>query len=460
MATTNIEAAAVLQTGVSSVSSNFVTNAQRFVVANVPKNLLKWSSTFTIPGNHGGNTSDGVKITMPTGTDSILDVSRNGFSAAEVPYNMKGFIANTASLHLATNTYPKYYLDDTNPGEGVRIIVKPIPTDSETAIALYVDYTKVDDDSDLSAIVTNHVIAQCFYQLAKEMSPSAPVAKVPPSSPSAPSFGSSLTISSAIPVVPSLSAQSITLPTSSIPTYLPPSFTAPTFSATQPTYTPPVVSPDYSNADSFITDEDSELVAARMSVIQGQLGQYQADGGVATAKFQQEQQEWANNLQEYTTKYSQYLAEYQSDIQNNLNTFQKESKQYDAEVQEAVQEAQLSDKQEDRKLQKFTAELTSYTQAVASEVQDYQHTLAKANQEYQAELAKYQAELGSYQAQVGEEQTIFSTKLAKVQLYLTSASQAMQACLQEVQNYVNYNSKMIGAGLVAQQSQQQQQQRR
>ena len=40
MATTNIEAAAVLQSGVSSVSSNFVTNAQRFVVANVPKNLL------------------------------------------------------------------------------------------------------------------------------------------------------------------------------------------------------------------------------------------------------------------------------------------------------------------------------------------------------------------------------------------------------------------------------------
>ena len=454
MATTNIEAAAVLQSGVSSVSSNFVTNAQRFVVANVPKNLLKWAITETVPGTHGGNNSN-QQITLPVKTDSLLHVRRDQFEALNVDGDMRGFIGNSNSLHLATNTFPKYYIADGN-----RVIVKPDPDDTYTAHAQYIDYSKIDDTSDLSTIVTNHIIAQCFYQLAKEMSPSAPVAKVPPSSPSAPSFGSSLTISSAIPVVPSLSAQSITLPTSSIPTYLPPSFTAPTFSATQPTYTPPVVSPDYSNADSFITDEDSELVAARMSIIQGQLGQYQADGGVATAKFQQEQQEWANNLQEYTTKYSQYLAEYQSSIQNNLNIFQKESKQYDAEVQEAVQEAQLSDKQEDRKLQKFTAELTSYTQAVASEVQDYQHTLAKANQEYQAELAKYQAELGSYQAQVGEEQTIFSTKLAKVQLYLTSASQAMQACLQEVQNYVNYNSKMIGAGLVAQQSQQQQQQRR
>ena len=451
MATTNIEAAAVLQSGVSSVSSNFVTNAQRFVVANVPKNLM-WMYAKATAGVTSNPVTNNSTI---TNTDSILAIKRGDFTAAQAPYEMRGFINNSASLHKATNTYPKYIIDDNN-----EILVFPAPDSDDEGKAIYVSYTNVDDDSDLSTIVTNHIIAQCFYQLAKEMSPSAPVAKVPPSSPSAPSFGSSLTISSAIPVVPSLSAQSITLPTSSIPTYLPPSFTAPTFSATQPTYTPPVVSPDYSNADSFITDEDSELVAARMSVIQGQLGQYQADGGVATAKFQQEQQEWANNLQEYTTKYSQYLAEYQSSIQNNLNTFQKESKQYDAEVQEAVQEAQLSDKQEDRKLQKFTAELTSYTQAVASEVQDYQHTLAKVNQEYQAELAKYQAELGSYQAQVGEEQTIFSTKLAKVQLYLTSASQAMQACLQEVQNYVNYNSKMIGAGLVAQQSQQQQQQGR
>ena len=83
---------------------------------------------------------------MSTATDSILDVSRNGFSAEEVPYSMKGFIANSNSLHLATSTYPKYYLDNSVTNKGVVVSVKPVPTDSETARVLYVDYTKIDDD--------------------------------------------------------------------------------------------------------------------------------------------------------------------------------------------------------------------------------------------------------------------------------------------------------------------------
>ena len=112
MATTNIELDIENITGVADANAQFLISAQKFVVASIPKNLLKWSTTFTVPSNHGGNTSDGVKITMPIGTDSILDVSRNGFSGTEVPYSMKGFIANTASLHLATETYPKYYFDN------------------------------------------------------------------------------------------------------------------------------------------------------------------------------------------------------------------------------------------------------------------------------------------------------------------------------------------------------------
>jgi len=165
MAVTDITATVLRITGVTP-TANSIEDAQRFVVSSVPKNLLKWAATFTVPGNHGGNTSDGVTITMPTGTDSVLDVSRNGFSATEVPYEMKGFIANTASLHLATNTYPKYYLNDTNPGEGSKVIVKPIPTDSETAVVLYVDFSKVDDDCDLRNAVIYHTSAHEFTKLA------------------------------------------------------------------------------------------------------------------------------------------------------------------------------------------------------------------------------------------------------------------------------------------------------
>ena len=125
MATTNIELDIENITGVADADDQFIISAQKFVVASIPKNLLKWAATLTTASSHGGNTSQGVNIVMPTATDSILDVSRNGFSATEVPYSMKGFIANSSSLHLATNTYPKYYLDNAVTDKGTVVIVKP-----------------------------------------------------------------------------------------------------------------------------------------------------------------------------------------------------------------------------------------------------------------------------------------------------------------------------------------------
>ena len=186
MATTNIELDIENITGVADADDQFVISAQKFVVASIPKNLLKWAARLTEPTSHGGNTSQGINIVVPTATDSILDVSRNGFSATEVPYEMKGFIANSSSLHLATNTYPKYYLDNAVTDKGVIVSVKPIPTDSATARVLYVDNNKIDDDCDLRNAVIFHASSKEFSQLATDglyswTSPSAPVAPASPS---------------------------------------------------------------------------------------------------------------------------------------------------------------------------------------------------------------------------------------------------------------------------------------
>ena len=95
MATTNIAADIQNITGVGTANAQFLISAQKFVVSSVPKNLLKWAATLTTASSHGGNTSQGTSVVMPTATDSILDVSRNGLSATEVPYSMKGFIGNS-----------------------------------------------------------------------------------------------------------------------------------------------------------------------------------------------------------------------------------------------------------------------------------------------------------------------------------------------------------------------------
>jgi len=164
MATTRIAVEIANITG-ESADADFIVSGQKFVVANVPKDLLKWASTFTNPSSNGGNASG--NIVVPIATDSILSVSRNGFEAREVSREDAPFIeASSGSLKVATSKFPKYYFDNAVTDKGSVIIVKPTPTDSETAKALYVDHTKIDDDSDLRNIVINYA---CFKEFAKLM---------------------------------------------------------------------------------------------------------------------------------------------------------------------------------------------------------------------------------------------------------------------------------------------------
>ena len=165
MATTTIATEIQAITGVTTANADFIVSAQKFVVANVPKNLLKWASTFTNPSSDGGNA--GGNIVVPIATDSILSVSRNGFEAKEVSREDAPFIEeNSGSLKVATSKFPKYYFDNAASNKGSVIIVKPTPTDSETAKALYIDHTKIDDDSDLRNVVINYA---CFKEFAKLM---------------------------------------------------------------------------------------------------------------------------------------------------------------------------------------------------------------------------------------------------------------------------------------------------
>ena len=196
MATTNIELDIENITGVSDADDQYIISAQKFVAASIPSELLRWAGKDTVVGTHGGDSSPTL-ISLPYNSDHILDVSRNGYSAKEVPEKMKGFIANSASLHLATETYPKYYVTAAN-----GVVVKPNPSDSETAIVNYIDPSNIDDDSDLRNAVIFHAASQEFSKLAsgKVTDWSDLSLPIPPNSPS---FGSDLEISAVSPVSPS-----------------------------------------------------------------------------------------------------------------------------------------------------------------------------------------------------------------------------------------------------------------
>ena len=166
MATTNISTEIVSITGVTAhaASDDFIVTAQRTIASSIPKELLEWAGSDTVPGTHGGDSSP-TTITLPDSSDCILDVSRNGFSAEKVPSSMKGFIGNSASLSFATATFPKYYFTSSN-----SVVVKPNPSDSETAIVNYVDHLNIDDDCDLRNAVIFYSSSKEFQKLASTQS--------------------------------------------------------------------------------------------------------------------------------------------------------------------------------------------------------------------------------------------------------------------------------------------------
>jgi len=567
MATTNISTEIVSITGVTAhaASDDFIVSAQKFVVASVPKNLLKWAATLTTASSHGGNTSQGVNIVMPTATDSILDVSRNGFSATEVPYSMKGFIANSSSLHLATNTYPKYYLDNAVTDKGTIVIVKPVPTDSATARVLYVDYTKIDDDSDLRNAVIYHSCSSELSKLSTAELPTVSIAAVPPDVPSLTTVTFSSTDSDLDASASGLFSTAVVAAggvygANTVPTYTKPSLTTavsfedffngtedlnpfgdsdpgvlsisvsgPTISIVStgimttaaadiatnaPTYNPPAMSAlNFGDADTWInTEEDSEMLASRMQVINGQISDFNSriqdslnEFNEDNAKYQasvqaemQAQQHLAakntqtatqtmealiqdttldlqkyqaqvnDEVQEYGQKLAKYqlevntafqawqktesdrLSQYQADIQNEVNEFNKENVSFQANIQEAMQEIQVANQVN------IASGQASLQVAIDNKNRSQQRNLQNGINDMQAIVAnngdlisKYQSELQQYSGEVQAELGEYQNKLQKQQAYSKEADKYYQWANTEVITYIQNNSKMIAATMAS-----------
>ena len=151
MATTNISVEIVSITGVTAhgASDDFIVSAQRFIASSIPKDLLWFASS------QSSAIQDANGYDVQT-ADSVLAVEREGYPASEVPFSMSKWIDDSASLHKATNLYPKFYN-----AQG-KVFIKPDPAavGSDDGYVYYVDYSQIDDDCDLRNAVIFHASSQ------------------------------------------------------------------------------------------------------------------------------------------------------------------------------------------------------------------------------------------------------------------------------------------------------------
>ena len=153
MATTTIAAEIADITG-ETADADFIVSAQKFVVANVPNNLMRWASS-----QSGVMTSNG-DADATLNVDTITSVQRNGYPCREIPLDDLVWASDSSSLKKATTTHPIYVISDG------KIQIQPEPAVGQEGYYYYIDYLKIDDDSDLRNVVINYA---CFKEFAKLM---------------------------------------------------------------------------------------------------------------------------------------------------------------------------------------------------------------------------------------------------------------------------------------------------
>jgi hypothetical protein len=404
MAITEIQAGVSNITGVSP-SSDRVNDAQKFVSASIPKELM-WayaSKTTGVTSNPVTNSSSLIH------TDNILGVDRNGFSAEQVGFEQKGFINSSTSLYKATKTYPKWLIIETN-----EILVFPAPESGEEGSALYVNYGNIGDTSDLRNAVIYRAASTEFAKLGKDSIPALTL------------------ISPTIIYTNAVIGDAIAVAQDAI--------TAGPTDATNSTiisYTKPTVAGDgneLTDVDDLDTDNTIDVHADQIEVDQwwstlAHLIEDEEDTELATAQIQ---------------KINAYIQAFQAEVQSASSAMQATTQTAQFATQASIANAQNDVNASIAKMQQSTTAAT-------------QKMLQSTNVNIQNAAQNLQASINDYTLYVQGEVGKMPHELSKVDTYLKASQKYYEWSISEIQMYIQNNSKMINRTIAAQQQSAQQQ---
>ena len=125
---TNIELEIEGITGVTDADDNFIISGQKFVVANIPKDLMKWASSQSNVMTSNADTDAVLNV------DTILSVKRNGYPCREISSDDLVWATDTNTLKKATTTHPIYVVS------GGKIQIQPEPENLQEGYYYYVDH--------------------------------------------------------------------------------------------------------------------------------------------------------------------------------------------------------------------------------------------------------------------------------------------------------------------------------
>tara|TARA_Y100001938_G_C8091492_1_gene435348 strand:+ start:1333 stop:3684 length:2352 start_codon:yes stop_codon:yes gene_type:complete len=215
-------------------------------------------------------------------------------------------------------------------------------------------------------------------------------------------------------------------------------------------YTVPVLNaPDFTSLDVSIADEDVEVAGIKLSKIQAQIGQYQAEMQNALNVFNKESKEYDSRLQEAMTNakaeldsnnqglqaelaiYNADIGKYTSDVQNVISKWERENLQvlYTKWVTEYSNRLQEYQHDISNALNQFNEQSAEYQAEVSKATADASNKMSSETSEFQGNMSIYQQELAAYQAKTAHMVTEWQSRI--VQVSMTEFTQKRAEAIQE-----------------------------
>ena len=398
-----------------------------------------------------------LSVLREANADGDADGSTAWRSCREIPSSLQSRVVDTDSLHFASIYNPVYTIDDNNTvfvypkpdsaNDGYNVFyVNNIPTDETNSALLLHSHSDIKYfPADKVYLVVIYASIQSLFAKMTSLNSALPSDIVLPAAPTQPSMNTttvslpSFTAPAGFvqPVVPA----GVDIDFTSVPA-------APTFvsvvspvltdnsleswPSTPPVYTPPVMNPlDFSDTDNLIsTEEDSEMLSARVQEIQVKIGEYSAriqnasqEFNDANVEFQSDMQQSLQNAQLSQADDAQKIQKYNGDLQNEVQRVTNDIKVYQAEITKAIQEYQAE----------TGYDMAKYNSEVQSAVAKFTNDLGKNNTTFQADLGKFTADLKETQQENQEKIALHNAEIQKYTAELTGRIQEFTTRLQKDQ---------------------------
>ena len=208
----------------------------------------------------------------------------------------------------------------------------------------------------------------------------------------------------------------------SISTYVPP-----IFSAIAPEYVAPVISPDYADANTWInTEEDDEMSAARMQVINAQINQYATEIQDANAKMSKENLEYQGELSLYSSNIEKEVRRVAASVKEFESQVGKALEQYKAETGYDIAKYQMEIQAE---TQRFQNDLQDSVTTFDKSMEKYEKEFTKVTSKNQALIGKHNIDVQNYTSQLGKvtkDYEWMTSRMLKLQQEYDNAFMIMQ----------------------------------